>query len=469
MVSRVQLHCGILRLVSYGTAWLAPQGAHPELPDYVAASEFRRGRGCGGLGSATRPGPFPPRETRRGPASPRDLAATSVCTICEVWGAGWAPTRGSARPPPAPRGSWLRSAAGAGRGPGARGPRGSAVLLFSPQGRRLPGVPRSPAMAVGALSSSLLVTCCLMVALCSPSIPLEKLAQAPEQPGPEKREHASRDGPGRVSELGRPARDEGGGGGGGRDWKGKGGRGLAGRDAWSKQKQAWAAQGGGAKAGDLQGRPRGDTPHGEPLAAAAAAQDAAGPDLAPTPEPPEEYAYPDYRGKGCVDESGFVYAIGEKFAPGPSACPCLCTEEGPLCAQPECPRLHPRCIHVDTSQCCPQCKERKNYCEFRGKIYQTLEEFVVSPCERCRCEANGEVLCTVSACPQTECVDPVYEPDQCCPICKNGPNCFAETAVIPAGREVKTDECTICHCTYEEGTWRIERQAMCTRHECRQM
>ncbi|KFO33032.1 Brorin [Fukomys damarensis] len=93
----------------------------------------------------------------------------------------------------------------------------------------------------------------------------------------------------------------------------------------------------------------------------------------------------------------------------------------------------------------------------------------VSPCEQCRCEANGEVLCTVSACPQTECVDPVYEPDQCCPICKNGPNCFAETAVIPAGREVKTDECTICHCTYEEGTWRIERQAMCTRHECRQM
>ncbi|KFO61851.1 Brorin, partial [Corvus brachyrhynchos] len=177
--------------------------------------------------------------------------------------------------------------------------------------------------------------------------------------------------------------------------------------------------------------------------------------------------YPDYRGKGCVDESGFVYAIGEKFAPGPSACPCLCTEEGPLCIQPECPRLHPRCIHVDTTQCCPQCKERKNYCEFRGKTYQTLEEFMVSPCERCRCEGNGEVLCTVSACPQTECVDPVYEPDQCCPICKNGPNCFAETLVIPAGREVKTDECTICHCTYEEGTWRIERQAMCTRHECK--
>lgn len=54
-----------------------------------------------------------------------------------------------------------------------------------------------------------------------------------------------------------------------------------------------------------------------------------------------------------------------------------------------------------------------------------------------------------------------------CP-CLSGPNCFAETAVIPAGREVRTDDCTICHCTYEEGTWRIERQAVCTRHECRQ-
>ncbi|TSK22829.1 Brorin [Bagarius yarrelli] len=89
----------------------------------------------------------------------------------------------------------------------------------------------------------------------------------------------------------------------------------------------------------------------------------------------DEYAYPDYRGKGCMDETGFVFAIGEKFTPGPSTCPCLCTEEGPLCDQPECPKVHPRCLRVDTSQCCPQCKEQKNYCEFRGKMYTSLEEF----------------------------------------------------------------------------------------------
>ncbi|XP_030628781.1 brorin [Chanos chanos] len=195
-------------------------------------------------------------------------------------------------------------------------------------------------------------------------------------------------------------------------------------------------------------------------------------DEGPTGEPNvsldaiDEYAYPDYRGKGCMDETGFVFAIGEKFTPGPSTCPCVCTDEGPLCAQPECPKVHPRCLRVDTSQCCPQCKEKKNYCEFRGKTYNSLEEFKVSPCEKCRCEPSGEVLCTVSACPQTECVDPEYEPDQCCPVCKSGPNCYADTAVIPAGREVKIDDCTICYCTYEEGTWRIERQATCSKNEC---
>lgn len=92
----------------------------------------------------------------------------------------------------------------------------------------------------------------------------------------------------------------------------------------------------------------------------------------------DEYAYPDYRGKGCMDESGFVFAIGEQFTPGPSTCPCLCTDEGPLCTEQECPKIHPRCIKVDSSQCCPVCREKKNYCEFRGKVYASLQEFKVS-------------------------------------------------------------------------------------------
>lgn len=43
-----------------------------------------------------------------------------------------------------------------------------------------------------------------------------------------------------------------------------------------------------------------------------------------------------------------------------------------------------------------------------------------SPCEWCRCEPNNEVHCVVADCAVPECVNPVYEPEQCCPICKNG-------------------------------------------------
>lgn len=174
-----------------------------------------------------------------------------------------------------------------------------------------------------------------------------------------------------MNEIGRSGREEG-----SRDWKSKGNRNYSNKESWTKQKQAWNSQGTSSKSGSVQVSEQRDAAPEEPQVAEYSSLPEAV--ASATPEPPEEYAYPDYRGKGCVDESGFVYAIGEKFAPGPSACPCLCTEEGPLCIQPECPRLHPRCVHVDTTQCCPQCKERKNYCEFRGKTYQTLEEFMVS-------------------------------------------------------------------------------------------
>ncbi|XP_040288966.1 brorin [Bufo bufo] len=326
-------------------------------------------------------------------------------------------------------------------------------------------MPSSTVMAIGALSSSLLVTCCLMVALCNPTIRVQNLTQAQGHEqlknSQEKRDHTAHDNQNQTNlallNVNKIEKDES-----VKDWRNSANNIILNKDFLTRQKQTLTTQTLSIKSGTVK-QMQSDVVQDQPL------EEASLLDMVTTQEAPEEYVYPDYRGKGCVDESGFVYAIGEKFTPGPSACPCRCTEEGPLCIQPECPRLHPRCIQVDNSQCCPQCKEKKNYCEFRGKTYHSLEEFMVSPCEKCRCDPNGEVMCTVSACPQTECVDPVYEPDQCCPICKNGPNCFAETVVIPAGREIKTDECTICHCTYEEGTWRIERQALCTRHECKQI
>ncbi|XP_063789225.1 von Willebrand factor C domain-containing protein 2-like isoform X2 [Pseudophryne corroboree] len=87
--------------------------------------------------------------------------------------------------------------------------------------------------------------------------------------------------------------------------------------------------------------------------------------------------FDDYRGKGCVDDSGFVYKLGERFFPGHSNCPCVCTEDGPVCDQPECPKIHPKCTKVEHNGCCPECKEVKNFCEYHGKSYKILEEFKV--------------------------------------------------------------------------------------------
>ncbi|MEQ2172061.1 hypothetical protein GOODEAATRI_017090 [Goodea atripinnis] len=43
-----------------------------------------------------------------------------------------------------------------------------------------------------------------------------------------------------------------------------------------------------------------------------------------------------------------------------------------------------------------------------------------------------------------------------------GPNCFAGTTIIPAGIEVKVDDCTICRC--HNGDW--WKPAQCLRREC---
>lgn len=43
-----------------------------------------------------------------------------------------------------------------------------------------------------------------------------------------------------------------------------------------------------------------------------------------------------------------------------------------------------------------------------------------------------------------------------------GPNCFAGSTIIPAGIEVKVDDCTICRC--HTGDW--WKPAQCLRREC---
>lgn len=50
----------------------------------------------------------------------------------------------------------------------------------------------------------------------------------------------------------------------------------------------------------------------------------------------------------------------------------------------------------------------------------TFDVLQVSRCERCRCEANREVYCSIANCPAPHCVNPTFEANHCCPICKTG-------------------------------------------------
>ncbi|XP_051894625.1 von Willebrand factor C domain-containing protein 2-like [Pristis pectinata] len=112
------------------------------------------------------------------------------------------------------------------------------------------------------------------------------------------------------------------------------------------------------------------------------------------PKGESDYLLPDYRGKGCIDDNGFVFE--------PSAC------------------------------------------------------------ERCRCEADREVYCLTAECAPVHCVNPSYEPNQCCPVCRQGPNCFAGNTIIPAGVKVEMDGISVCFCPYKDGSWEPQQQAICS-------
>uniref|UniRef100_A0A8C7YA02 Si:dkey-283b1.7 n=1 Tax=Oryzias sinensis TaxID=183150 RepID=A0A8C7YA02_9TELE len=137
--------------------------------------------------------------------------------------------------------------------------------------------------------------------------------------------------------------------------------------------------------------------------------------------PPPELDYGDYRGRWCVDDHGYVHGIGQVYYPSPTACPCTCTEDGPVCIQPTCARIHPRCTRISYKACCPVCEAVARVCVYRGRSYRVLEEFRISRCERCRCGANRQVYCSVSACPAPHCVNPTYDPHHCCPVCRDAP------------------------------------------------
>ncbi|XP_048754813.2 brorin-like [Ostrea edulis] len=85
-------------------------------------------------------------------------------------------------------------------------------------------------------------------------------------------------------------------------------------------------------------------------------------------------------------------------------------------------------------------------CYYQGS-YHPVGPFSPSPCEDCHCPTSGKVICAITDCFITPCVDAVHEKDKCCPTCPNGPNCKAPDGhIIKIGETYHMNSYTICHC-----------------------
>ncbi|XP_032073275.1 von Willebrand factor C domain-containing protein 2-like [Thamnophis elegans] len=166
------------------------------------------------------------------------------------------------------------------------------------------------------------------------------------------------------------------------------------------------------------------------------------------------------------DANGSLYFLGEWYSLENDHCiQCECTAEGPACARMDCAALPPACIHVShyPGDCCPRC-ERVG-CEHREQVYDLGQYFQPSECEQCICDLDGIARCLVADCAPPPCVNPIYEKGHCCPICKEGPNCYVDGSqhIIPAGDSVWVGPCTRCHCHdgQDAGYWEGNRLAKC--------
>ncbi|XP_076454518.1 von Willebrand factor C domain-containing protein 2-like [Babylonia areolata] len=100
-------------------------------------------------------------------------------------------------------------------------------------------------------------------------------------------------------------------------------------------------------------------------------------------------------------------------------------------------------------------------CMYQGKWYPE-GEFKPDPCSPCHC-FEGRAVCAIVDCFfPAPCVDAVRDPDQCCPVCPNGPNCRApDGQVITAGQHVQINEDTTCSCPQNHGGFGSFNAALC--------
>jgi len=118
-----------------------------------------------------------------------------------------------------------------------------------------------------------------------------------------------------------------------------------------------------------------------------------------------------------------TYQAGEKFRPD-TCTVCHCPRHGgrALCTIQDC-LWEPHCLrrHKKSDECCGSCLEQ-GCLHSDGKVYSLGATVKETKCERCVCPTEGgPTTCTQKViCPEIHCVDPVTDPESCCPSCPNG-------------------------------------------------
>ncbi|XP_072164791.1 kielin/chordin-like protein [Diadema setosum] len=144
---------------------------------------------------------------------------------------------------------------------------------------------------------------------------------------------------------------------------------------------------------------------------------------------------------GCLFEER-LYNNGETFRPD-NCRECNCVNGNVLCLERECPVLTCANRIRDPGQCCERCQG----CTYEGFEYANGESWMspLNPCLTCQCQ-DGVTVCSELRCLSPDfCANPVYLPDQCCPIC---PGCVFNGVTYNDGQRFNpyNDPCETCYC-----------------------
>ncbi|KAM9351632.1 kielin/chordin-like protein [Symphorus nematophorus] len=148
-----------------------------------------------------------------------------------------------------------------------------------------------------------------------------------------------------------------------------------------------------------------------------------------------------------------VYADGKAFTPAGSG-PCLqcrCKGGNVICREEKCPPVQCSNPIIDPHLCCPVCKA----CVLEGVEYEDGSNWhPEGPCSSCTC-VNGEILCTHTRCPATECLHPTKTTGSCCAMCES---CTYNHRIYSNGQRFTTPD-QPCHiCTCQHGSVECERR-----------